>query len=59
LREFSVRPAEQKSNYWPRATRGIRVKTLVSHSARYGAIKAKLNHEGREEHEGQASQHEG
>jgi hypothetical protein len=31
---------------------------VVSYSARYGAIKTKLNHEGREEHEGQASQHE-
>jgi hypothetical protein len=31
---------------------------VVPHSTRHGAIKAKLNHEGREEHEGQASPHQ-
>ena len=34
------------------------VLTRFPHSTRHSAIKAKMNHEGREEHEGQASQHE-
>ena len=34
------------------------VLTRFPHSTRRSAIKAKMNHEGREEHEGQASQNE-